>query len=245
MISILCAYELNPPMPEPGRSNTRSLPRGLKILYEDRDLLVVDKPAGLLTVTTPRDRSATVSQILTDYVRKGQVKSRKQIFAVHRLDKQTTGVLVFAKRDDIREQLQVHWPEIRKIYLAVVHGRPEKPADTITTFLTETRTHKVYSTPDAKEGKLACTAYRVIKEAKGYSLLEINLLTGRKNQIRVHLAGIGHPVVGDRKYGQATTKWHLGLHARSIGLLHPRTGERLTIQAPVPTYFKAWIGSLP
>jgi tRNA pseudouridine32 synthase/23S rRNA pseudouridine746 synthase/23S rRNA pseudouridine1911/1915/1917 synthase len=216
----------------------RHLPRGLQILYEDDDIIVVDKPAGLLTVGTNTDKTKTVQYILTDYVRKGCAKSRSRIFVVHRLDQWTSGVLVFAKSEEIKMRLQEQWKETQKKYLAVVHGRLEQKEGIITSYLAENKVFVVYSTTDSTKGKLARTAYKVIKEEGGLSLLEINLLTGRKNQIRVHLADKGHPIVGDRKYGKTDDGFkRLGLHSKSISFKHPTSGRQMTIESKVPAYF--------
>ena len=219
-------------------SSHRRLPRGLEILYEDRDILVVDKPAGLLTVGTPTNKLRTLHYILTDYVRKGSLKSRNRVFVVHRLDQWTSGVLVFAKSEQVKLRLQAQWKDAAKIYLAVVHGAPAKKQDTITSYLAENRAYMVYSTTDSTKGKLAHTAYKVLKETRNFSLLEVNLLTGRKNQIRVHFADRGHPVVGDRKYGKpGDVRKRLALHAKSISFPHPATGRRMTFETRVPAYF--------
>lgn len=226
--------------PHPTR---RFLPRGFEILYEDADILVVDKPPKLLTMGTDREKSRTAYFILTDYVRKGCARSRKRVFIVHRLDRETSGVIVFAKSHEAKLRLQEQWQDTKKTYLAVVHGRCEKRTETITSYLAENKAHVVYSTPDAKKGKLSRTAYRVLKQTGSFALLEIDLLTGRKNQIRVHLADCGHPVVGDRKYGNAKTAHkRLALHAMSISFKHPVTDKQLTIKAEVPAYFSKLVG---
>ena len=227
------------------RSRPGLLPHGLLILYEDQDILVVDKPAGLLTIGTERDKSHTAYFVLTDYVRTGCARSRNRVFIVHRLDRETSGVLVFAKREEAKRRLQGAWGQTEKKYLAVVHGRCQKSAETITTYLAENKAHVMYSTSDAAKGKLSHTAYRVLKQTKDFALLEVSLLTGRKNQIRVHLAGIGHPVVGDRKYGSAKEAYAaLALHARSISFTHPFSGQRLTFAAEVPAHFHKLVGSI-
>ena len=219
------------------------LPGGLAILHEDQDIIVVEKPPGLLTISTDREKSRTAYFILTDYVRKGVAKSRNRIFIVHRLDRETSGVLIFAKSEEAKFRLQNRWQDTKKKYLAVVHGRCEKHAETITSYLAENQVHGVYATKDARIGKLAHTAYTVLKETKDFSLLEIDLLTGRKHQIRVHLAGIGHPVVGDPRYG-SKRKPHsrLALHAQSISLAHPFSGALLFFEAKVPDYFTRLVG---
>jgi RluA family pseudouridine synthase len=221
------------------RSPRKHLPRGLEILYEDDDLLAVDKPAGLLTVEMPFEKTRTAHAVLTDYIRKGSSKSRKQIFPVHRLDQWTSGVLLFAKSQDIKDRLQAQWKDIEKKYMAVVHGRLTPKEGVITSYLAENRFLVVYSTKDAAKGKLAQTKYKVLAENANFSLLEITLLTGRKNQIRVHMADKGHPLAGDRKYGKKTDNFRrLALHSRSICFKHPVRGEPLTVEAPVPAYFK-------
>lgn len=216
---------------------SKHLPRGMAILHEDDDILVVDKPAGLLTMGTDREKVKTAYYVLTNYVRKGYAKSRKQLFIVHRLDRGTSGVLIFAKTEAAKKALQDQWEDTTKIYLAVVQGRLAKKEGTISTYLAENRAHFVYTTSDPKKGKLSKTAYRVLQETKEFSLLEIDLITGRKNQIRVHLANAGHPVVGDKKYGKGD-KAHkrLALHAKSISFKHPSTGKPLTCEAEVPKY---------
>jgi len=226
-------------------SSTKFLPRGLVLLHEDRDILVVDKPAGLLTMGTDSDKTRTAYFILTDYVRKGYRKSRKRIFIVHRLDRETSGILVFAKTIEAKLSLQNRWRETEKKYLAVVQGRCDKQSETITTYLAENNAYFVFSTPDRTKGKLARTAYRVLKQTKHFSLLEVIPLTGRKHQIRVHLAGIGHAVVGDRKYGKGD-RGHarLALHARSISFKHPFSGDPLTVETNVPVYFNQLVGGV-
>jgi RluA family pseudouridine synthase len=226
------------------KSNTKFLPKGLVILHEDRDILVVDKPAGLLTVATKTDKLRTVHFALTDYVRKGCAKSRKQIYVVHRLDKQTSGVLIFAKTERAKINLQGGWKKTEKEYLAVVHGKFAERSGTITSYLTENKASRVvYATTDTAKGKLSHTAYKVLRETKRFSLLEVHPLTGRKNQIRVHFADIGHPVVGDRKYGKENERYErMALHARSIAFNHPFSGKRLFFEAEVPEYFDKLVG---
>jgi tRNA pseudouridine32 synthase/23S rRNA pseudouridine746 synthase/23S rRNA pseudouridine1911/1915/1917 synthase len=216
----------------------RHQPKGLEILYEDKDIIVVDKPAGLLTVGTANNKTNTAYYKLTDYVRKGNSKSRSRIFIVHRLDQSTSGVLVFAKNEEAKFRLQSHWKDTEKKYVAVVYGQLAKKEDVITSYLAESKVFIVYSTPDTTKGKLAHTAYKVLKESRQFSLLEINLLTGRKNQIRVHLADKGHPVVGDRKYGKPKDAFRrLALHSKSISFKHPHTGRQMTFETRMPNYF--------
>jgi len=216
----------------------RHLPKGLEIIYEDGDILVVDKPAGLLTVGTQTNKTRTAYYYLTDYVRKGSLKSRKRIFIVHRLDQWTSGVVIFAKSQAVKQRLQAQWKDIEKKYIAVVYGHLAEKEGIISSYLAENKAYTVYSTTDAAKGKLAHTAYKVLKETRRFSLLEVNLLTGRKNQIRVHMADKGHPVVGDRKYGKDEDGYRrLALHSRSISFEHPTSGEQMTFKTKVPYYF--------
>ena len=180
----------------------------------------MDKPSGLLTIGTEADKSHTAYFILTNYVRKGCARSRNRVFIVHRLDRDTSGVLVFAKNEEAKHRLQGEWSETEKKYLAVVHGQCRKSEETITTYLAENKAHRMYSTSDPTEGKLSRTAYKVLKQTKDFALLEVDLLTGRKNQIRVHLAGIGHPIVGDKKYGSGEQPPRRSRTSRQVDLLH-------------------------
>ena len=224
---------------------SRLLPQGLVIIHEDKDILVVDKPAGLLTVKNDNEKSRTASFILTNYVRKGRPRSRDRIFIVHRLDREASGILIFAKTEQAKLRLQGRWNETEKKYLAVVHGKCKIKSQTISTYLAENKAQVVYSTSDTAKGKLSHTAYKVLRQTKDFALLEVDLLTGRKNQIRVHLAGIGHPIVGDKKYGKGGASYtHLALHARSISFKHPTSGELLNFVAKVPTYFSKLVGKI-
>ena len=204
---------------------------------------MIDKPPGLLTIATDKEQSRTAYAYLTDYVRKGSATSHKRIFIVHRLDRETSGILIFAKTMEAKLSLQGQWDTTQKTYLAVVHGICEKKSDTITTYLAETAAYEVYSTNDSVKGLLSTTAYRVLKQAKRCALLEIDLLTGRKHQIRVHLAGIGHPIVGDKRYG-TEGKGHnrLALHAQSISFKHPFSGTMMTFETQVPPLFYTLVG---
>ena len=216
----------------------RFQPHGLSVLYEDRDILVVDKMYGLLTVSNEGVRENTAYYLLTDYVRKGNPKSKNRVFIVHRLDKDTSGVMVLAKSEEAKRYLQDQWQDFEKKYSAVVQGTlPEKKGE-ITSYLAENSIHRMYSVDDPAKGKLARTGYRVIRESERYSLLEIDLFTGRKNQIRVHFAEKGCPVVGDKKYGKKGKGIkRLALHSASLTLTHPYTKEKMTFKAEIPPYF--------
>lgn len=222
------------------RPPKRYHPKRLSILYEDRDILVVNKTSGLLTVSNDKVKDQTAYYLLNEYVGKGNPKSRHRVFIVHRLDRETSGVIVFAKNHDAKQHLQEAWQGFQKTYYAVVHGTLSDKEGVIASCLAENSAHKMYSVADPKRGKLAKTGYKVLKECVGYSLLEIDLLTGRKNQIRVHLADKGCPVAGDKKYGvkQKGIK-RLALHAASITIVHPFSKETMTFETKIPTYFRS------
>jgi len=216
----------------------RHRPKGLTILYEDQDILVIDKSAGLLTVKAAYEQENTAHHILTTYLRKGSFKSKKQLYVVHRLDRDTSGVLVFAKSPEAKESLKLQWKGVKKKYVAVVHGILAKKSDTITSYLVESEDYEVFSVKDSREGELAKTRYKVLKEAKKFSLLEVELLTGKKNQIRVHFSEKGHPLVGDKRYGRkGEVKNRLTLHSHTLTFKHPRTGKELTFEAEIPVMF--------
>ncbi len=232
-------------MPAAKRPPTKHQPKGLTILYEDKDIIVVEKPSGLLTIGTDRDKSRTVHTILNEYVRKGDPRSRNRIYIVHRLDRETSGILILAKSEAAKMYLQEHWQDNDKRYLAVVHGKLAEKSGTITSYLAENSAFTVYSTDAPALGKLSHTEYGVLKETGRFSLLEIRLLTGRKHQIRVHLSEKGNPVVGDRKYGKGNeVHGTLALHARSLSFTHPVSGKRLTFETGIPDYFTRLVGSI-
>lgn len=218
-------------------------PKGVTLLYEDVDILVVDKPCGLLTMGTERDKSRTVHSILNDYVRRGNPKSRNRVYIVHRLDRDTSGILLFAKSESAKLALQTNWDDTSKLYLAVVFGQVSPQRGTISSYLAENAAFAVYSTSDPSQGKLAHTAYTLVKERNGLSLLQVHLLTGRKHQIRVHFVDQGHPLVGDRKYAQdRPAHAHLALHAWSLDFTHPTSGARLHFETEIPQRFTQLVG---
>lgn len=213
-------------------------PKGYEILFEDRDLLVGNKAAGELTVAANWNKTETIHQALNTYVRKGERTSRKCVYVVHRLDQATTGVLIYAKTEAVQIFLKDNWPTTTKTYYAIVHGSLSKKSGVIESYLEEDEDYVVHSNTDGR-GKLARTEYEVLKEHGGYSLVKIGLLTGRKNQIRVHFAQEGHPLAGDNKYGDPKTKLrHLALHAASIEFTHPHSKKRVLVAAPVPSHFR-------
>lgn len=215
------------------------MPRGFQIIHEDRDLIIGNKAPGLLTVAALWEKSNTVHALLNQYVRKGSSASRKVVHVVHRLDQATSGVLIFAKSEEVQVSLKSDWKNTIKTYLCVVHGKLAKKSGLISSYLSEDEDYVVHQSDDNEDGKLAKTEYKVLSETQHLSLLQVNLLTGRKNQIRVHMQGHGHSVVGDAKYGDPKTKYkQLMLHASAIEFTHPFKKERLRAVAPVPEYFQ-------
>jgi 23S rRNA pseudouridine1911/1915/1917 synthase len=220
----------------------RSTPGPLRnsgaILFEDRDVLVVDKPAGLLTMGTDTERANTLYAALRAYLN-GKRPSEK-IFIVHRLDREASGLLVFAKTPEAKEHLQDQFKDhsAGREYVALVEGQAAPQSFTIRSHLAENAAHRVYSTPTSSRGKLAVTHIRVVRIARGMSRLAVRLETGRKHQIRVHLADRGHPILGDKIYGgRSNPIGRLALHGAALEFRHPRTGERLRFDAPPPQSF--------
>ena len=221
--------------------SNRHKPQGMTIIYEDIDVIVIDKSSGLLTVEANYEREKTAHNILTNYIRKGDSRSNKQLFVVHRLDRDTSGLLVFAKSERAWQHLKEQWKTVKKIYIAVVHGILTEKSGTITSYLAENDDYEVSSVKNPEHGKLAITNYKVIKESEKFSALEIDLQTGKKNQIRVHLFEHGHPIVNDDKYSNIKkTGQRLALHARSLTFNHPHSGKRMTFEAEVPACFESY-----
>lgn len=211
---------------------------GLSILYEDDDVIVISKDAGLLSIASAQENELTAYHQLMLHVRR--IHPQNRIFVVHRLDRDTSGVMMFAKREEVQQTLQNAWQDMVKerTYVALVEGRVKKTEDTITSWLKETKTFKMYSSPHANDGQHAVTRYKVIQSSRQYSLLEVHLETGRKNQIRVHMQDIGHPIAGDKKYGAQTKVLNrLGLHASVLEFEHPVTGKSMRFETAIPKAF--------
>ena len=218
------------------KANSKSLP--FDILFEDNHIVVVNKPSGLLTIATEKEKEKTLYHMVREYLVSKDKHSR--IFIVHRLDKDTSGIVIFAKDEKTKNELQEHWNEYVSLreYVAVVHGKMNKPKDKITQYLKETKTNLVY-VAKGKDGKEAITNYEVLKETEDYSLLKIEIETGRKNQIRVALATINHPIVGDKKYSnQKETENRLYLHANRLKLFYPEIKKEILFETPTPSEFK-------
>ncbi|MCM3783534.1 RluA family pseudouridine synthase [Neobacillus mesonae] len=211
---------------------------GLTILHEDEDIIVVHKDSGLLSVASDKEQELTAYRQLMAHVRQAHPANR--IFIVHRLDRDTSGVMMFAKSEEIQKSLQDAWRDTveERTYVALVEGKVKQTEGTITSYLKESKTLKMYSTPYANDGQKAVTHYKTLQTSRDYSLLEVQLETGRKNQIRVHMEELGHPVAGDKKYGaRGRGIGRLGLHARVLAFSHPRTGEKMRFETPIPKVF--------
>lgn len=220
------------------RGNTELSHPKLSVIYEDSDLIVVDKKEGLLTVTAGSGRETTAFSILRSYVKKSSKFNK--IYTVHRLDRETSGLLIFAKNRDVQHMLRDNWHNIvtKRIYVAVVEGKVLKEKEQIISWLVENKISlKVKSSPYDNGGKQAITNYKVVKSNNDFSLVEIELETGRKNQIRVHMESIGHPIAGDQKYGSTTGIGRLALHAKLLEFYHPTSGKLMRIETPIPKEF--------
>ena len=218
------------------------LPYGLEVLYEDSDIIVVHKPVNLLTVATTGERERTVYACLRAVLKERNPVSK--LFIVHRLDKFASGILVFARSEPVQSLLkgifQRH--DIQRKYWAIVEGVVEKNQGTIKSYLAENRMMRMYSTDDETGGKFAVTHFSVLRRTRGITSLEVTLETGRKNQIRVHLSEMGHPIVGDRAYGSTTdTLKRLGLHAFHLCFRHPVTGKLMLFQTDPPPEFVRYL----
>lgn len=208
------------------------------ILFEDEHIIVVNKPSGLLTIATEKEKDKTLYHIVREYlVSKNQYA---KVFIVHRLDKDTSGIVVLAKDEKTKNKLQENWNEYVSLreYVAVVHGHLKNESDTIIQKLKETKTNLVYPTKD-EDGKEAITKYKVIKESEDYSMVSINIETGRKNQIRVAFQTLRNPIVGDKKYGDPRDKeTRLYLHANRLKLYYPELKKEILFETPTPNEFK-------
>ncbi len=226
--------------PKPGRDLLERY--GIEIVYEDDAVMVIDKPAGLLTIATETEKRETAYYVMNAYLKMRDVPRPGRVFIVHRLDRETSGLLVFAKDDAAKQRLQKDWSSAEKRYYAVVEGMPKDREARIESYLSETATFKVYSEPAGDASKHAITRYKVLRTGKGRALLDLMLETGKKHQIRVHAADIGCPVVGDKKYGASTNPIRrLALHAYSLSFIHPVTRKRMHFAIPLPKSFAALV----
>lgn len=228
----------------PNRKNEAKPLPGMDIVYEDRYVIVINKEPGLLSIATDREKRGTAYSILSDYVKEKHPKNR--IFVLHRLDRETSGLMMFAKDQEVQEILQYNWDKAvsARSYVALVEGVVTPEEDTIISWLKEGKTFIVHSSPIDNGGQKAITHYRTLKSNKNYSLLSVELETGRKNQIRVQMQSIGHPVVGDKKYGATHNPIkRIGLHALELSFTHPVTHETLEFSTPIPRKFHSVFGA--
>jgi 23S rRNA pseudouridine1911/1915/1917 synthase len=209
--------------------------RKMNLLYEDAHLLVIEKSAGLLSVATAKENEETAFSILKSYVKKNHYHA--ELYIVHRLDRDTSGIMMFAKTKEIQRKMQDNWENAvtKRIYYAVVEGHVKNAEGEIVSCLKENKSLMMYSSKTPGDGQKSVTRYHVLKSNARYSLLEVSLQTGRKNQIRVHLHNVGHSIAGDKKYGAATDPLgRLGLHAGILEFFHPATGKCMHFETPVP-----------
>jgi 23S rRNA pseudouridine1911/1915/1917 synthase len=208
---------------------------GIRIRHEDADIIVIDKPAGLLSIASASEETKTAYAFLTDHVRQGNPRSRERVWIVHRLDRETSGLMIFARSEAAKLKLQENWDAVEKKYLAVVEGAPLQESGTFSSHLDESNPLKVYVTREGSGTRHAVTHFRVAKKTADHALVELTLETGRRHQIRVQLAEVGCPIVGDKKYGARTNPLkRIALHATSLDFLHPATGAKMHFHSPLP-----------
>ncbi len=216
----------------------RQHPKELNIVYMDDAIIVINKPSGLLTIATDKEKRKTAYSMLSNFV-KTENKDNK-IFIIHRIDRETSGLLMFARSEEIKHQIQGTWNTTisQRAYVGVVEGVVEPAEGTISSYLIESKAFIVYSSQNGKSGKRAVTHYKTIQTNNNFTLLQINLETGRKHQIRVHMQDIEHPIVGDKKYGSGLNLLgRMGLHAQVLAFTHPITGEQYQFDTGIPTKF--------
>lgn len=216
--------------------------RRMQLVYEDDDIIVVNKGYGLLSMGTDKVKEGTAYSILREYLK--WKDPRNKLFIVHRLDQHTSGLMMFAKNEQAKETMQHNWNNmvLNRKYLAVVEGKVDPAEGVVKSYLAETSQHEMYSTDNPEEGKLAVTRYKTLKCRNGYTMLEVELDTGRKNQIRVHCKDLGHPIAGDRRYGAKTSPIHrLALHAQTLRFVHPVTRREMRFETPVPASFASMV----
>ncbi|MBL9142779.1 MAG: RluA family pseudouridine synthase [Verrucomicrobiaceae bacterium] len=211
------------------------MPKKLRIVYEDESIIVIDKPVNLLSIASVAEQEKTAYAHLTDYVRKGDPRSHERVWIVHRLDRETSGLMVFARTEEAKNELQDAWDNVDKHYFAVVEGRPKSPKGELRSHLDERNPFIVFSVPEAEYTREAVTFYEVVDTTPRYSLIKLELETGRRHQIRVQLTEIGCPIIGDEKYGSgANPANRLGLHSTYLRIPHPVTGKLMEFESPLP-----------
>ncbi len=217
--------------------------RRVKLVYEDGDILVIEKGYGLLSMGNDKVTDGTAYTIMRDWVKWENPKNK--LFIVHRLDRDTSGLMMMAKNEDAKDAMQHNWNNmvISRKYVCVVEGYLDQDEGEVRSYLAENSKHEVYSTDNPEEGKLAVTRYRVIKRGLGHTMVEVSLETGRKNQIRVHMKELGHPIAGDRRYGAKATAIHrLALHAQTLRFVHPVSRRDMNFETQIPGTFWKLVG---
>lgn len=217
----------------------------IQLIYEDDDIIVINKGYGVLSMGTDKVKDGTAYSILRDYLKRKD--PRNKIFIVHRLDRDTTGLMMFAKNERAKETMQHNWNNmvLERRYVAVIEGALDPDHGEIRSYLAENEAHEVYSTNNPAEGQLAVTYYKTLKTNAPYSMVELSLATGRKNQIRVHMKDAGHPIVGDRRYGAKPSPIHrLCLHAWTLRFVHPVTRRDMNFKSPLPAGFFRLVGKV-
>ncbi len=207
----------------------------MDILYEDKYIIIINKPAHLLTISTEKEKNRTLFSYVYDYLKKKNKNNK--VFIVHRLDKDTSGIIMFAKDEKTKFYLQDNWDSFKRNYVAIVEGKVKNKKGVLKSYLQETKTLYTYSVND-KNGKLAITEYEKVLENNQYTMLSLNLKTGRKNQIRVQLSDMGNPIVGDKKYGAKKNPIRrMALVANTLEFIHPKTHEKIVIDIDIPASF--------
>lgn len=216
--------------------------KGVKIVFEDEYLVVIDKEAGLLSIATETEKRDTAYSIVSSYIKRENREAR--IFVLHRLDRETSGLMMFAKNEKIQEIMQKKWDELitERTYQAVVEGEIEPKDGTIVSWLTENKNFKMFSSPKDNGGQKSITHYKTLATNRRYSLLSLKLDTGRKNQIRVQLESVGHPIVGDKKYGSEQNPLRrMALHAYELSFIHPITSLRHEFKSLIPARMRMMV----
>lgn len=218
--------------------------KGVTIIYEDDYLLVVDKEPGLLSIATDREKRETAYSKISEYLKQKDKNAR--VFVLHRLDRETSGLMMYAKSADIQEKMQKNWDTLIKVrsYVAVVDGQPQPKDGTIVSWLTEDKNFVMHSSERDNGGQKSITHYKTIKSNGKFSMISLDLETGRKNQIRVHMQYIGHSIVGDKKYGSKINPIkRIALHAGELFFVHPITKEQLEFKSSLPKKMQMLIGA--
>ncbi len=214
----------------------------IELVYEDDDIIVINKGYGMLSMGTDKVKEGTVYSDMRRYVKSHNHKS--QLFIIHRLDRDTSGLMMLAKSIEAKDNIQHNWNNmvIARKYVAVVEGELENNEGVVKSYLAENSKFEVYSTNNPEEGQLAITRYKVLRRGHGMTMIEVELDTSRKNQIRVHMKDLGHPIVGDRKYGAKASPIHrLALHAFTLRFVHPITKQLMDFETPIPSKFRALV----